>query len=177
MLSLLTHRQLLCLGKGYRLWHWPTLLVFTWVIGGTPWCDLMWPCSSSGPKSLRRETLERKLHRWEQQTAVHNEKVSISGRNNNGKYCVRGMDVRCWKNKFGLSFWRRRQWFTSSSRQPTDKRLSAQHHLPPNKVSLDRTLSFTCSFFSFPSPPRALLTVTTPHGESNSKHMHSDLKS
>lgn len=37
--------------------------------------------------------------------------------------------------------------------------------------------SLVHSFRSLPSPPRALLTVTTLHGESNSKHMHSDLKS
>lgn len=68
----------------------------------------------------------------------------------------------CWRNpaaeaqtsvvgKTKSVFWRWGQSFTSSSCQPTAKRLCTVS-LQPNKVSLDHTLSFTLSFFHSLSP-------------------------
>lgn len=61
VLSLLAHQitQLLCLGKGYGCWCWPTLLVnlvFTWFIGETQWDGLTWPIVHQGVEQKNGKT-------------------------------------------------------------------------------------------------------------------------
>lgn len=103
------------------------------------------------------------------------EKATMFGRNTTGKYCGRDTDVTCRKKE--IRALTERTIIYKKLILPTNwHEALCTASLRPNKVTLDRTLSFTLSFFRSLSP-HALLTITTLRGENDLKHTHSDLKS